>query len=263
MSPTFPPLFLLMGFIALITAASLHGQTSPAAITPEPGDATTRLSQIDLIYQQQLRARHIPLLSKYLTDLQLEAARASDPAPYQQEITRVQGLISSGGVIDLVAAARELTSQATSDQPSPAPPPDKPALTEKVDKSVLSLTPSLARSIQPTPEGSASPTAAAIGRLTWKIDNLPAGSYEVILHYASLDPMAAVPVVVEFAGQKLEAMIDKDRATKNTRSYRLMRLGRLKLEKAASSDELVLTAGGTDTSSLRVRHLHIAPASAP
>lgn len=252
----------LIGFIALTTAASLHGQTSPAT-TPEPGDATTRLGQLDLIYQQQLRARHIPLLSKYLTDLQLEAARAADPAPYQQEIARVQGLISNGGVIDLVAAARELASQATPGQPAPAPPPEKPALAEKVDKSVLSLTPSLASSIQPTPEGSASPTAAAIGRLAWKIDTLPAGSYEVILHYASLDPVAAVPVVVEFAGQKLEALIDKDRATKNTRSYRLMRLGRLKLEKAASGDELVLTAGGADTASLLVRHLHIAPASTP
>lgn len=252
----------LIGFIALTAAASLHGQTSPAT-TPEPGDATTRLGQLDLIYQQQLRARHIPLLSKYLTDLQLEAARAADPAPYRQEIARVQGLISNGGVIDLVAAARELVSQATPGQPSPAPPPEKPALAEKVDKSVLSLTPSLASSIQPTPEGSASPTAAAIGRLAWKIDTLPAGSYEVILHYASLDPVAAVPVVVEFAGQKLEALIDKDRATKNTRSYRLMRLGRLKLEKAASGDELVLTAGGTDTASLLVRHLHITPAAAP
>lgn len=251
----------LIGFIALTAAGSLQGQTSPAATTPEPGDATTRLGQLDLIYQQQLRARHIPLLSKYLTDLQLEAARAADPAPYQQEIARVQGLISSGGVIDLVAAARELAAPATPGQP--ASPPEKPALAEKVDKSVLSLTPSLASSIQPTPEGSASPTAAAIGRLAWKIDTLPAGSYEVILHYASLDPVAAVPVVVEFADQKLEALIDKERATKNTRSYRLMRLGRLKLEKAASGDELVLTAGGADTASLLVRHLHITPAAAP
>ena len=158
-------------------------------------------------------------------------------------------------------AARELAAPATPGQP--ASPPEKPALAEKVDKSVLSLTPSLASSIQPTPEGSASPTAAAIGRLAWKIDTLPAGSYEVILHYASLDPVAAVPVVVEFADQKLEALIDKERATKNTRSYRLMRLGRLKLEKAASGDELVLTAGGTDSASLLVRNLHIAPASAP
>lgn len=252
----------LIGLIALTATAFLHGQTGSAP-APEPIDATTRLSQLDLIYQQQLRARHIPLLSKYLTDLQSEAARAADPAPYQQEITRVQALISSGGVIDLVSAAQELSSPTTPGQPSPTPPPDKPALAEKVGKSVLSLTPSLARSILPMPEGSASPMAAAIGRLTWKIDALPAGSYEVILHYASMDPMASVPVVVEFAGQKLEALIDKDRATKNSRSYRLMRLGRLKLESAAIGDELVLAAGGTDTASLLVRHLHISPAPAP
>lgn len=259
--PARTPLFLT-GLIALAAAASLHGQASSTP-TPEPGDATTRLSQLDLIYQQQLRVRHIPLLSKYLTDLQMEAARAADPAPYQKEIARVQGLISSGGVIDLVSAAQELTAPATPGLPSPAPPPEKPALAEKIGKSVLSLTPSLARSIQPTPEGSASPTAAAIGRLAWRIDTLPAGSYEVILHYASLDPEATVPVVVEFAGHKLEALIDKDRATKNTRSYRLIRLGRLKLENAATGDELVLTAGSTDTASLLVRHLHISPAPAP
>lgn len=259
-SPDLPSHFFA-GLISLTLTASLAAQTTPPATAPEAADGSSRLSQLDIIYQQQLRTRHIPLLSKYLTDLQLEAARSADPAAFQQEITRVQALISSGGVMDLVAAARELAS-ASVPAPTSAPSPEKPPLAGKVGKSVLSLTPSLARSIQPMPAGSASPVAAAVGRLAWKIDALPAGTYEFVLHYASVDPVAAVPVVVEFAGQKLEALIDKDRATKNTRTYRLMRLGQLKLERAVAGDELVLTAGGTDTASLLVRHLHITPARA-
>jgi hypothetical protein len=173
---------LLLPSLLLTAAGLLHGQTPAAPAVPAPPPAVvqtpaptgspavdasspdSRLRQLEAIYQQQLRARHIPMLGKYITELQQSARGAPTPA-LQAEIARVQAIISAGGVVDLSAAARELNPAAAPAAPMP----------ERPRRATLMLTPSLAQSIEPIPEGSASPVAATIGRLTWKLDVLPAG----------------------------------------------------------------------------------------
>jgi len=246
---------LIMPCLFFVAASLLPAQTVPApAPTGSPAvDATSpdsRLRQLEIIYQQQLRARHIPMLGKYLTELQQSARGAPSPA-LQTEIGRVQAIISAGGVVDLSAAARELNPAAA----VPATP-----MPERPKRTMLMLTPSLAQSIEPTPEGSASPVAATIGRLTWKMETLPAGEYEVVLHYASVVADVEVPVTVELAGQQLSQTIKAGQATKDGKNFRILRLGQINLDEDAKGTPLVLTAGTAEQPALVVRNLVIARA---
>ncbi len=242
--------------LLLMGAVMLRAQTAPPVVTAtgspaiEASAPESRLRQLEMIYQQQLRTRHIPLLGKYLTELQQSARGAPGPA-LKAEIERVQAVISAGGVVDLSAAARELNPAV------PASVPKAPG-TERVKRPSLMLTPSLAQSIEPVPEGSASPVAATVGRMTWRIEALPAGTYDLVLHYASVVADAAVPVSVELSGQKLEQTIDSGLATKDGKNFRLLRLGQIKLDQNVAGTPLVLTAGTLEKPALIVRNLVIA-----
>jgi hypothetical protein len=242
-----------------MAVSELQAQTAPETLTlvvqspsVEASSPDSRLRQLEDIYQQQLRARHIPLLGNYLTELQ-QSARLNDTPALQAEIQRVQALISSGGLIDLAAAAQELNPGAeaaavTAKMPSPGKPRRAP----------ITLTPSFAQSILPQPEGSASPVAAKVGQMSWRIDHLPAGSYDFVLQFASLTPDAAVPVRIEFAGQIIEKNITPTQATKDARTYRLLRLGQMKLEQDISGSQLTFTAATAEVPGLLVRNLVIA-----
>jgi|JI6StandDraft_1071083.scaffolds.fasta_scaffold00549_15 hypothetical protein len=240
--------------IFALAICTLHAQTTLLMPTPavEASAPDSRLRQIETIYQQQLRARHIPMLGKYLTDLQQQARVADSPA-LQTEIQRVQAMITAGGIVDLTAAAQELNPTT----PTPAAPMPEP----ERKRALITLTPSLAQSIQPVPESSASPVSATIGQLTWQIDSLPAGTYDLVLHYASLTEEAEVPITLELASQKLTNTLDAKKATKDAKTFRLLRLGQLKLDQDVSGSPLVLTAGSADKPALIVRNLVIARAA--
>jgi len=255
------PLPCLLSFSFLATA-SLRAQTPPAGVplvvqspAVEASSPDSRLRQLEGIYQQQLRARHIPLLGKYLTDLQ-QSARLNDTPTLQEEIKRAQDLISKGGLIDLAAAARELNpvSDTTAATAPPMPTPGK------LRRAPITLTPSFAQSILPRPEGSASPVSAKIGQMSWRIDHLPAGTYEFVLHFSSLSPDTAVPLRVEFASQKLEQNLASAQATLDARTFRLLRLGQMKFDQDINGSTLILNAGSAETPGLLVRNLVIARA---
>jgi hypothetical protein len=252
MSPFIP--FLLI--FSLLAAASLDAESPLVVQSPavEASSPDSRLRQLEGIYQQQLRTRHIPLLGKYLTDLQ-QSARLNNTPALQEEIRRVQELISTGGVIDLAAAARELNpaSEATTTVPR-MPAPGKPR------RAPITLTPSFAQSILPQPEGSASPVSAKIGQMSWRIDHLPAGSYDFVLHFSSLTADTSVPLYIEFAGQKLELNLTSSQATKDARTFRLLRLGQMKFDQDINGSTLTLNAGSAETPGLLVRNLVIARA---
>ena len=237
----------------LVLACSLQAQAPVSARSPavEASPADSRLRQIEAIYQQQLRARHIPLLAKYLTDLQ-QSARLADSPALQAEIQRVQAIISAGGLVDLTAAAQELNPT------TPAPVAAAKSDPDRAKRSPIILTPSLAQNIQPVPEDSASPVSATIGQLTWRIDTLPAGTYDLVLHYASLAPEQEVVVTLDLGGQKLTQTLDARKATKDSQTFRLLRLGQITLEKEVAGSPLVLTAGSAEAPTLIVRNLVIA-----
>lgn len=260
--PTLRPAVAALSFFALV--GGLHGQTPTApaqAQTPAflpvhsaPVDSSSedsRLRQMESIYQQQLRTKHIVQLGKYLTDLQAGAARATDPSPWRAEMARVQAIINSGGVVDLAAAVQALKTPQEMPAPTPMPMPRrKPA-------ALLTLTPDLARRISPTPETSASPKAAIIGEMEWLLEAVPAGAYEVVLQYASPGLSAPLPVEVEFAGQKVALQLDTAQGTNDARTYRLLRLGQIVLPAEVRGQVLRLRAGTAETRQLQVRGLMI------
>ncbi len=232
------------------TAPQLPVHSAPVAASAEG----SRLRQVESIYQQQLRPRHIPLLGKYLTQLQKLSAQASDPKPYQEEIARVQTMISNGGVVDLSAAAQTL--RAPADQPPPLPLP----MPRRLTRGLISLTPGLARSITPLPVSSASPEVAALGEIEWRIESLPAGTYEIVLNYACPELASPLPVQLDFAGEKLEVQLDESKKTFSSTTFRILRLGQITFMTEVRGETLRLRAGAKESSGLLLRQLVIAKA---
>ncbi|TDU63110.1 hypothetical protein EI77_04532 [Prosthecobacter fusiformis] len=246
--PYFVFCLLASAFPAIgMAQVALPVNSAPVAASAE----NSRLRQMETIYQLQLRAKHVPLLSKYITDLQKLAAQAKDPAPYQLEITRIQGIISSGGVVDLSAAVQSLKTPA--EMPVTPPPPVVP----RIGRAFIALTPALARSITPTPDGSASPEAAAIGEIDWRIEALPAGSYDIVLNYACPALTKPMPLRVTLGGQRLEATLDESKTTPGANTYGLLRLGQITLHADTLGDTLRLSAGDKDSNELLLRQLVI------
>lgn len=240
-------------FALLLAGAT--AQTPPLTSAPVAASAEdSRLRQMETIYQQQLRALHVPVVADYVTDLQRLAATAPDPAPYQREITRIQGILASGGVVDLTAAARSLKTPA-----EPPPEPGAPPV-PRLRRGTLALTPALAASIRPRPDTSASPEAAAIGEIEWRIESLPPGQYDVLLHYACPSLTAPLTLECSVAELRLVASLGPEGATRNATTYGILRLGRLSLPQELRGETLRLRAGTESTTAqLLVKQLILTP----
>lgn len=250
-----PPILLCIAFLVPVFArAQVTLPVNSAPVAASGNDS--RLRQMETIYQLQLRTKHIPVLSKYIIDLQKLAAQSVNPVPYQKEIERIQGIISNGGVVDLAAAVQSLKTPAEAPVQQPSPMPVRTA------RALLALTPALARSISPTPDSSASPEAAAVGEIEWKIETLPAGTYELVLNYSC--PSLNLPLTIQasLGSERIEATLDTGKTTANTTTYRVLRLGQITLHSEARGDTLRLIAGSKDASSLWVRQLVITRARA-
>lgn len=240
--------------LLLLFAAVAAGQTPAPNSAPVAASAEdSRLRQMEAIYQQQLRALHVPVVSAYVTELQRLAAAAADPAPYQREITRIQGILAAGGVVDLTTAARSLKTPA-----EPPPEPGAPPV-PRLRRGTLALTPDLAASIQPVPDTSASPEAAAIGEIDWRIDSLPPGHYEVLVQYACAELTSPLSIECSVAEHRLSAQLGPEGVTSEGDSFRVLRLGRLDLTRELRGETLHLRAGAAGSSALRVKQLLLTP----
>ena len=233
----------MLGIIVLLHSAVVWAQ-QPAAPA-----AVSRLQQMESIYQKELSARHIPLLGKYLTELQRLAATAADRKLYDAEIARIQQVISSGGALDLIA----LQKSQSGEMPMPAPAPMPVPLERK--EALIALSPALAQSLVP----SAPPDAAAatLGEAEWRIAAINAGTYDVLLHYSCVELATPLPLKVEFAGQKIEKTLESDRATKDGQTFRILRLGSLTLTGDHRGETLRFTAGDKNAAKLVLKSLLI------
>jgi hypothetical protein len=243
-----------LSLITLLLVAPLAPAQVALPVNPPPVAASaenSRLRQTETIYQLQLRTKHIPILSQYITDLQKLASQSADPTPYQKEIARIQNIISIGGVVDLAAAVQTLKTPA--EMPVTQPPP----MPVRVSRAVLSLTPALANRISPTPATSAAPEAAAIGEMEWRIETLPAGTYDIVLSYAC--PKLEQPLTVELTlnGTSLKTTFNNSHITPDATAYRLLRLGRITLTTETRGEILRIQAGLPSTQILYLRHLLI------
>lgn len=237
--------------LTLSSVSLLEAQTPSTATAPNSTDS--KFQQMEAIYQQQLRTRHIPVLGDYLTELKKQLVLASDPAPYNAEIERIQAIISSGGIMDLNEVVHSLHPESVTHKRS------MPSDMTKGKRAVTTLTPGFAQSILPVPESSASPIAAEIGQMIWRLDQLPAGAYDFVLQYASLTPDQKVSLSLELGNQKITSELTSKQATKDRKTFRLLRIGQMMLNQTQSGATLILTANTTLKPSLIVKSLVIAP----
>jgi len=245
------PPFLVLALFAWSLSSALSAQTPVSTSSTD-----SKFQQMEAIYEQQLRSRHIPILGDYLTELKKQVALASDPAAYNAEIESIQGIITAGGIVDLTDTVRALHPE-TAPQSRPETPESG-----KLKRAVTTLAPGFAQSILPVPEGSASPIAAEIGQMIWRLDHLPAGAYDFVLQYASLESLDAgqkVSLSLELGDQKVTNELTAKHATKDAKTFRLMRLGQLTLAETKFGATLTLTANTTLKPSLIVKSLVISP----
>jgi len=232
-------------------AGIVHAQ-QPAATSPGPAapPAVTRLRQMEELYQKELSSRHIPLLGRYLVELQRQstAATAADKAAYESEIARVQQVIAAGGVVDLIAAQQAQSGGMPTPAPAPAPPPER-------KEALIALSPVLAQSITPVPE--AGSATALLGEAAWRIELIAAGTYDVLLHYSCPDLQEPLPLKVELGGKLVEKALDPARATKDAQTFRIFRLGSLVVAGDRRGETLRFTAGDKAAPKLTLRSILI------
>lgn len=223
--------------------------TAPAATTAASPQSGSRLQQMESIYQKELSTRHIPLLGKYLIELQRQAAAATDKTAYTTEIARVQQIINAGGVLDLIATqqAQAGTMPMPAPMPAPVPPEQKQAL--------ITLAPALAQESSPKPPADAQ--TATVGEIAWRIEYITAGSYDILLHYSCPGLKEPLKLRVEFNGQTLEKELDVDRGTATAQTFRILRLGSLTLTGDVRGETLRLSAGDKASPQLILKSLLI------
>lgn len=216
---------------------------------PAPRGDTSRLQQMETIYQKELSARHIPLLGKYLVELQKQAAAASDRTAYDAEIARIQQVINAGGVLDLITLQQ--TQAGAVPTPAPMPPPVPP----ERKQALVALSPALAQNLS-SPAVTNSGTAA-LGTAEWRIEHIDAGTYDVLLHYACPQLSAPLPLHVELAGQSIDKELDTDHVTKDAQTFRIFRLGSITLTGNHRGETLRFVAGDKSNTSLILKSLLI------
>ncbi|MFZ2281290.1 MAG: hypothetical protein WAW39_26060 [Prosthecobacter sp.] len=243
---------LLMIAAVLLLAGRAEAQQSATATNGAASPpSAARLQQMESIYQKELSARHIPLLGKYLLELQRQAAAAADKSAYTAEIARIQQIISAGGVLDLIATQQ--AQSGTMPMPMPATLPVPVPIEQK--QALIALSPALAQEI--TPKSPADAPTATVGEITWRIEFIAAGTYDILLHYACTEVEEPLKIVVECNGQRLEKELGVERATKDAQSFRILRLGSLTLTSDLRGETLRLSAGDKASPHLIVKSLLI------
>lgn len=239
--------FLITSCLALYAPMAMAQSSPDNAVSVN----TSRLQQMESIYQKELSARHIPLLGKYLTELQRQAAAASEEnqAAYQAEIARIQQVITAGGVLDLIGIQKSNSGT--------MPMPEPPLATVPIERkqALIALSPALAQSM--SPPGEADAPTAILGEAEWRIELIAAGNYDIVLFYACPDLSLPLRVRVEFAGQTIEKTLDETRATKDDQTFRIVRLGSLTLTGDHRGETLRLFAGDKGSPRLILKNLLI------
>ena len=159
------------------------------------------------------------MIQQYLIELKALQAKAapSETAAIEAEIAQVQKLVTSGGLVDLLPTRPETTSTKG-----------------KTPGIVFTLEPHEA---QPPQVGDA---PVPVGEASWTLSRLPAGNYDLIAHYAcpALPPGATIEI--SFGDQKVTREIKPSHITLTGDTFRVMRLGRLKVSTDTQGQAIVI-----------------------
>lgn len=222
-------------FFSMALATTLCAQT---AVKPEEGSPQRSLLEAkEQIYQARLKEIQAPLLTDYLAELNallLNTTKPADEAAVKAEMERVNKMIISG-VVEMYAA-------------KPAP-----SATDKktVTGIVFSLDPHEA---MPAPaEGMPVP----LGKAAWNLSLLPAGNYELVAYCACSKLPVTPAITIDYHGTTLTREFKVSNVTKNDSTFRLVRLGQLKLTEDVKMEKITVTSSDTGEPWLFVKQILI------
>ena len=199
----------------------------------------TRLQQLEMTYQDNLKRVHAPLLQQYLTELNALLAKslAADASAIKAEIDRVQKMIASGGLIALDKKAAVVADNS-----------------RNANGIVFTLEPHEAQ--PPPPNDSVTP----LGTAAWTLSKLPAGNYEVIAHYACPKLPATPTLQISFHGQNFTRELKPNNVTKDGDTFRVLRLCQLRLKEDATYEALTVSSPANKEPWLMVKQILIVKA---
>jgi hypothetical protein len=239
----------LSNLLSLLLPAPLMAQTAPLS----PPTPPAQWLQLEATYQNELKKIHVPLLSAYVNDLQRLAASSSNAettVAIEKELQYLQSVISSGGVIDLNQLATDLNREKS-------PPP--PLTPRQATNALLVLNPIQATSTAPpTTPAAVTPDAVEFTHITWLIEALPKGSYDVIAQCSVIAVPPSGDLELSFAKNRLTFPLEKRHLAPKPDSFRLLKLGTLELPIDVKDSPIELHA--PKDSQIKIRQLLITQA---
>lgn len=212
---------LLLCWLAAVQggAQTVVQPSAPPASNKKP--AVSSLQTLEGTYVSNLKIVHAPLIQQYMGELKalLDKSPASDAPAIKAEMARVQKMIDGGGLIEYSGKAAA---------------PGGPAMGNGI---VFTLEPHEAQ--PPQPDDNPVP----LGEASWTLSRLPAGNYDVIAHY-SCETLPVTPVLkITFQGQEYQKELRPSNATRNSTTFRVMKLCQLRIKEDASFQKFTVTAG--------------------
>lgn len=215
-----------------------------------PGNSPARLRDLEATYQQELRRIQVPLLTEYAARLE-QLAAVSTPAEtpaIRSEIARVKKLITEGGVVDLRMANAALAG---------APPTPPPAGPKSNAPPSLVLEAAQASNFVPTGEN---PPAIALGEAAWTVPQIREGSYDLIVQYACTGVTEPAIIRISIGDHEFDFDLQPNKVTREASQFRLMRIGRLKIDRDLPDTQLRVGLKADKSVVFRLRQLIITEA---
>jgi hypothetical protein len=243
----------------LLRIAFVFGYLSLHAVGQQPSTAPAaevqgveRFRSFERTYQEGLKRIHLPLLTNYLTQLNQLAATSKEPNPaLEKEIALVQKTLAAGGLVDLTRLGLPET-QAIESFPIPADAESPPGAV-LVLKAENAKGGTLLKSMPPS---------ISLGEASWPIDRLSKGDYEVLALYCLPNPLEGASVSVSLGLDTFAHELSRDRTTKPDQ-FRILRLGRLKLNQDIVSSPFTVSMVPKTASGFQIRQIIIAKPRSP
>jgi hypothetical protein len=228
-------------------------------LLPSLAQSQTRLEQLEATYQANLRALDAPILQDYLRQLELLKSvmtarnRPADAKQVDAEIERVKAIASTTGVLPYteLEAALDPPAAGTASQPS--------ATAQAPAKTAPAALPTLlaAEAFQGAPLH-AKTGAIPLGSAEWRIFKLPAGTYEVLMVFATEALPLPEQLTFNLGGREFKAVVAPDRATGSPEAFRLLRICQVTLDAEVIGNTLRVTPSSTHKPLIWLKKLIIA-----
>lgn len=223
----------------------------------------SRLEQLEATYQTNLRPLHAPVLQDYARQLELlknqliARNRVADAKQVEAEIARVKEIATTTGVLPytelqaalappVVAAAASGTPEAATTRPTPPPAKAPPA---------SALPTLLAAEAFRGSDLDTKTSSVPIGSAEWRIFKLPAGTYDVLVIFASDALTAPQEITLNLAGKETKGSITPNNATGSPETFRVHRLCQVKVDGDVNNGTLSLTAAAQDKPAIWIKKI--------